>query len=278
MRAVVITQSRRPYDVLQVQERPDPPPLGPGQVRIDGRAPPASTSPTSWPARASTRTRPPPPCVVGYEVAGTVAEVGRGRRAARGRRPRRGRDPLRRLRRAGRRPASATSSRCPDELSLRAGRGDPRQLRDRVGGAARLRRLRAGERVLIHAAAGGVGIAAHAARQGARAPRSGAPPRPASTTAIRGIGVDHPLDYTRDGWGTGLPPLRPRARRDRRHVVRPLLRAAAPRRAARRLRRLVASSAGEKRNLLHGRPAGAADAARLRPHQADERRRRPSSA
>ena len=36
-------------------------------------------------------------------------------------------------------PQAPTRSRCPTTLTLRAGRGDPGQLRDRLGGAARLR-------------------------------------------------------------------------------------------------------------------------------------------
>src|SRR5438445_11859683 len=56
------------------------PPTGrPARVRSGSRSlRPASTSPTSWPASVSTRTRPGLPLVVGYEVAGTVDAVGRG--------------------------------------------------------------------------------------------------------------------------------------------------------------------------------------------------------
>ena len=43
---------------------------------------------------------------------------------------------------------------------LRAGRGDPGQLRHRVGGLIGYGNLQPGERVLMHSAGGGVGIAA----------------------------------------------------------------------------------------------------------------------
>ena len=63
--------------------------------------------------------------------------------------------------------------------------------------------LQPGERVLIHAAAGGVGIAATQIAKRIGAPRSGAPPRPRKHDAIRGFGVDQPLDYRTAGWEHG---------------------------------------------------------------------------
>src|SRR5919199_1002130 len=75
MRAVVITKHGGP-EVLEVQERPDPV-CGPGQVRIEVRA--AGLNFAEVMARIGLyQAAPKPPCVVGYEVAGTVAEVGDG--------------------------------------------------------------------------------------------------------------------------------------------------------------------------------------------------------
>jgi NADPH:quinone reductase-like Zn-dependent oxidoreductase len=64
--------------------------------------------------------------------------------------------------------------------------------------------LRAGERVLIHAAAGGVGTAATqiAKREGAEIHGTASPGK---HDAIRANGVDHPIDYTRPGWERDLP-------------------------------------------------------------------------
>ena len=75
MRAVVLT-GEGSYDKLQVQERPDPQ-VGPGQVRIDVRA--AGVNFAEHMARQGLYADAPPiPCVLGYEVAGLVDEVGDG--------------------------------------------------------------------------------------------------------------------------------------------------------------------------------------------------------
>ncbi len=75
MRAVVITKHGGP-GVLQVQERPDPSP-GPGEVRIDVAA--SGINFADVMARIGVYPdAPKPPCVVGYEVAGTVVGLGDG--------------------------------------------------------------------------------------------------------------------------------------------------------------------------------------------------------
>ena len=63
--------------------------------------------------------------------------------------------------------------------------------------------LREGETVLVHAAAGGVGIAAtQIAKRGGAVVHGTASPR--KHDAIRGFGVDVAHDYTRRGWERGL--------------------------------------------------------------------------
>src|SRR5205809_6039670 len=75
MRAVVITR-QGPPEVLQVQERPDPP-VGPGEVRIAVKAAGINFADTL--ARTGLYPDSPKvPCVVGYEVAGEVESVGDG--------------------------------------------------------------------------------------------------------------------------------------------------------------------------------------------------------
>src|SRR6476646_3064509 len=75
MRAVWITKAGGP-EVLAVRESADPQP-GQGEVRIAVRA--AGLNFAEVMARQGLYPdAPKPPCVVGYEVAGTVAEVGEG--------------------------------------------------------------------------------------------------------------------------------------------------------------------------------------------------------
>src|ERR1700722_1276780 len=75
MRAVVITKHGGP-EALQVQERPDPQ-LNSGEVRIEVAA--CGINFADLMARLGFYPdAPKPPCVVGYEVAGTVAALGSG--------------------------------------------------------------------------------------------------------------------------------------------------------------------------------------------------------
>src|SRR3954453_23835695 len=75
MRAVVITRHGAP-EVLEVQERPDPP-VGPGQGRIAVKAAGINFADTM--ARTGLYPDAPKlPSVVGYEVAGEVESVGEG--------------------------------------------------------------------------------------------------------------------------------------------------------------------------------------------------------
>src|SRR5262245_7218664 len=75
MRAVVITRHGGP-EVLRVEERSDPQP-GAGEVQVAVRA--AGINFADVMARMGLyQAAPKPPCVVGYEVAGTVSALGPG--------------------------------------------------------------------------------------------------------------------------------------------------------------------------------------------------------
>ena len=84
----------------------------------------------------------------------------------------------------------------PDSLTFEQGAAIPVNYATAWAGLIRYGTLQPGERVLIHAAAGGVGIAATqiAKRHGAEVYGTASPSK---HEAIRGFGVDHPLDYTR---------------------------------------------------------------------------------
>jgi NADPH:quinone reductase-like Zn-dependent oxidoreductase len=200
VRAVVITKHGGP-GALQVQERPDPA-LGPGEVRIEVAA--AGVNFADVMARMGLYPdAPKTPCVIGYEAAGTILELGDGVQGLT----------------HGQRVVAGTKFggyasqvvvpahdvvALPDELTFEQGAAIPVNYATAWAGLIRYGGLQAGERVLIHAAAGGVGIAATqiAKRAGAEVYGTASPGKHERCTQI---GVDHALDYTKAGWENGLP-------------------------------------------------------------------------
>ncbi len=179
------------YDVLRVQERPDPA-VGPGEVRIAVRAAGLNFADTM--ARVGLYPdAPKPPCVMGYEVAGTIESVGEGVEGhAVGDRVMAG------TRFGGQAelvtvPADQALS-LPERLSFEQGAAFPVNYGTAYAALVLVGSLRAGTRVLIHAAAGGVGIAATQIARNAGAEIFGTA-SPGKHEAIRAQGVDHPIDY-----------------------------------------------------------------------------------
>jgi NADPH:quinone reductase-like Zn-dependent oxidoreductase len=200
MRAVVITKHGGP-GVLEVQEKSDPQ-LGPGEVRIDVAA--AGINFADVMARMGLyQDAPKTPCVVGYEVAGTILELGDGVE---------GLTPGQRVF-AGTQfggyasqvvvPANDVVA-LPEELSFEQGAAIPVNYATAWAGLIGYGSLQPGERVLVHSAGGGVGIAATqiAKRTGAEVYGTASPGK---HERIVELGVDHAIDYTRDGWERGLP-------------------------------------------------------------------------
>jgi NADPH:quinone reductase-like Zn-dependent oxidoreductase len=200
MRAVVITKHGGPA-VLQVQERPDPT-LGPGEVRIEVAA--AGINFADVMARMGLYPdAPKTPCVVGYEVAGTVLELAEDVQGLT----------------AGQRVLAGTKFggyasqvvipagdvvALPEQLTFEQGAAIPVNYATAWAGLIGYGNLQPGERVLIHSAGGGVGIAATqiAKHVGAEVYGTASPGKHAR---IAELGVDHPLDYTSAGWERGLP-------------------------------------------------------------------------
>ena len=202
MRAVVLTRHGG-FDALRVQERPDPSP-GDGQVLVDVRA--CGVNFADHMARQGLYDdAPDPPCVVGYEVAGVVEAVGEGVSS-----PAVGERVMAGTRFGG--YASKVVVRqedtvpLPEGLSFAQGAAIPVNYATAWAGLIGFGSLREGERVLIQAAAGGVGIAATqlARRYGAEVWGTASPGK---HDRIRELGVQHPLDYTRRGWHRDLPPF-----------------------------------------------------------------------
>lgn len=200
MRAVEIPRYGPP-EVLHVIERPDPV-AGAGQVVIDVAACGVNFADTM--ARIGLYAdAPKPPMVVGYEVAGTIASVGDGVDAARvGERVMAGTQ----FGGYSSRVAVAAGDALPlaDRLSFEQGAAIPVNYATAWAGLIRYGALEAGEKVLVQAAAGGVGIAATqiAKRFGAEVWGTASPSK---HEAILRNGVDHAVDYRADGWWKGLP-------------------------------------------------------------------------
>src|SRR5271155_2467903 len=200
MRAVVITKHGGP-GVLQLQERPDPE-LGPGEVRIAVAA--AGVNFADVMARMGLYAdAPKPPCVLGYEVAGTILELGGGVQGlAHGQRVVAG------TRFGGYASQVVVSASgvvaLADEFTFEQGAAIPVNYATAWAGLIGYGNLQVGERVLIHSAGGGVGIAATqiARRAGAEVYGTASPGKHERCLEL---GVDHMLDYTKDGWERGLP-------------------------------------------------------------------------
>jgi NADPH:quinone reductase-like Zn-dependent oxidoreductase len=200
MLVVEITKHGGP-EVLRVRERPDPR-LGQGEVRIAVAA--AGINFADVMARMGVYPdAPKPPCVVGYEVAGTILELGEGvENLNHGQRVV-----------AGTKfggyasqvvvPASDVVP-LPDALTFEQGAAIPVNYATAWAGLIGYGNLQPGERVLVHSAGGGVGIAATqiAKRYGAEVYGTASASKHAS---ILGLGVDYALDYNKSGWQQGLP-------------------------------------------------------------------------
>jgi|SRR4051794_20383400 len=190
MRAVVLTGTGGP-EVLRVQERPDPA-LAPGEVRIAVRAAGINFADTM--ARVGLYPdAPKPPCVLGYEVAGEVESVADGvSEFAVGDRVMAG------TRFGGQAELVAVPAGqvlpLPERLSFEQGAAFPVNYGTAYAALILMGGLREGDRVLIHAAAGGVGIAATQIARNAGAEIFGTA-SPAKHEAIRAQGVQHPIDY-----------------------------------------------------------------------------------
>ena len=190
MRAVVLTGTGPP-EVLKVQERPDPS-VGPGEVRIAVKAAGINFADTM--ARVGLYPdAPKTPCVLGYEVAGDVESVGNGVDGlAVGDRVVAG------TRFNGQAELVTVSADqalpLPEGVSYEEGAAFPVNYGTAYAALVIMGGLKSGERVLIHAAAGGVGISATQIAKGIGAEIFGTASG-SKHDAIREQGVDHAIDY-----------------------------------------------------------------------------------
>lgn len=191
MRAIWITRHGGP-EVLEVREAPDPSP-GAGEVRVRVRA--AGLNFAEIMGRIGLYPdAPKPPCVLGYEAAGIVDALGEGVTSfAVGAR-------VVALARFGAHAdtlcvPAAQAVELPEGMSFEEAAALPVNYITAYHALFRVAALRARERVLVHMAAGGVGIAA---LQLCRTVPGVVAFGTASRTkhdAIRAEGCEHPLDY-----------------------------------------------------------------------------------
>jgi synaptic vesicle membrane protein VAT-1 len=190
MRALVLTGTGG-MEVLQVREMPDPA-VGPGEVRIAVRAAGINFADTM--ARVGLYPdAPKTPCVLGYEVAGEIESVGDGVSGHRV-----GDRVLAGTRFGGQAELvtvpEGQALPLPKRLSFEQGAAFPVNYGTAYAALIVMGSLREGDRVLIHAAAGGVGISATQIARNAGAEVFGTA-SPGKHEAIRAQGVAHPIDY-----------------------------------------------------------------------------------
>jgi NADPH:quinone reductase-like Zn-dependent oxidoreductase len=190
MRAVVLTRTGGP-EAFEVQERPDPA-VGPGEVRIAVKAAGINFADTL--ARVGLYPdAPKPPCVLGYEVAGEVESVGDGVGAHKP-----GDRVFAGTRFGGQAELVVVPENqalpLPKRLSFEQGAAFPVNYGTAYAALVVMGGLKQAERVLIHAAAGGVGIAATQIARNVGAEVFGTA-SPGKHEAIRAQGVAHAIDY-----------------------------------------------------------------------------------
>jgi NADPH:quinone reductase-like Zn-dependent oxidoreductase len=191
MKAVWIRKFGSP-SVLEVREGPDPDPK-PGQVRIRVRA--SGINFAEIMARQGLyQDAPPPPMIVGYEVAGVIDAVGDGvaDRSA-------GQRVLAMTRFGGYADLVCVDSEqsyvMPDSMSFEEGAALPVTYLTAYHMLFNVFRLRAGDHVLIHQAAGGVGTAASQLCRSVVGVTSFGTASKAKHDYVRANGCTHPIDY-----------------------------------------------------------------------------------
>jgi NADPH:quinone reductase-like Zn-dependent oxidoreductase len=200
MRQVVTTKNGG-IDVLRVEQKPDPHP-GAGEVVIGVRA--AGINFADILARQGLYPDGPrKPCVMGYEVAGLVEEVGQGVNA----------DlvgvPVVALTRFGGQSEKVIVRETqlfekPDSLTFEEAAAIPVNYLTAYALLVVMGGLRAGEALLIHNAGGGVGLAALDIAKHIGAVTYGTS-SPSKHEFLRERGLDHPIDYRTQDW---LPVLK----------------------------------------------------------------------
>jgi synaptic vesicle membrane protein VAT-1 len=191
MRAIWITKAGGP-DVLEVRETPDPEPAA-GEVRIRVKA--AGLNFAEVMARQGLYPDAPKlPCVVGYEVAGVVDRLGAGTGGlAVGQRV------LALVRFGGHADTVCAPAiqvvAMPDEMSFEEAAAIPVNYLTAYHMLFRVANVRSGDRVLVHMAAGGVGLAVLQLCRTVDGVVTFGTASAAKHEVLRAEGCTHPIDY-----------------------------------------------------------------------------------
>ncbi len=203
MRAVWITRHGGP-EVLEVRSSADPEP-GPGQVRIRVRA--AGLNFADVLARMGLYSDAPKlPCVVGYEVSGEIDSLGAGVSG-----PPAGTRVMAFTRFGGHCDVVCVSASgaipMPEGMSYEEAAALPVNYMTAYQILFRVAALRPGERVLVHMAAGGVGIAALQLCRTMEGVVTYGTASASKHDAIRAEGCRHPIDYRSTDWAKEMQRL-----------------------------------------------------------------------
>ena len=200
MRQVVTTKNGG-VEVLKVEERPDPSPK-PGEVLVNVRA--AGLNFADILARQGLYPDgPKKPCVMGYEVAGVVENVGQG-----GNKDLIGKSMIAMTRFGGQSEKVVVLEKQlfekPEALTFEQAAAIPVNYLTAYALLVAMGGLRRSESVLIHNAGGGVGLAAIDIAKHIGATTYGTA-SPGKHEFLRERGLDHPIDYRNQDW---LPVLK----------------------------------------------------------------------
>ncbi len=200
MRQVVTTKNGG-VEVLRVEEKPDPRPKA-GEALIRVRA--AGLNFADILARQGLYPDgPPKPCVMGYEVAGVVEELGEGVNSALA-----GKSVVAMTRFGGQSELVTVKAtqmfQKPEQLTFEQAAALPVNYLTAYALIVVMGSLHEGESILIHNAGGGVGLAALDIAKKIGAETFGTA-SPGKHEFLRERGLDHPIDYRNQDW---LPVLK----------------------------------------------------------------------
>jgi len=205
MRALVLTRYGTPHEAFELRELPDPEP-GNGQVRVAVEAFGLNYADVS--ARQGTYMDAPPiPCVIGYEVVGRIDQLGAGVNDLRV-----GQRVTALTRFGGYATAAVTDARAvvaiPDDMDVGVAAALPTQGCTAYFAAEEMVRLHPGDHVLVQAAAGGVGTLLVQLAKARGCIVYGTAGSDEKLEYLRGLGVDHPINYRRQDFAAVVSMLR----------------------------------------------------------------------